>query len=296
MFLAPLAASLLTLPGGSPTVDLSLSPATQCATIGSVVDIELVLSAASPAAVAAVDVVLSWDPVELLLLQATPSPQGWLATGFLNDPDGINDDLTDGDAIYTALASPFSPPTLPPDLSVATFSFQVLGSGQVAMLANLGSSGETQVVGTVPGQDLTGAIGPAAQVTATAPVAALETKRFGTPPGPDALQPGVTSGPVLGQVWDPVILHGSFLPSATLDFLVVSLAPLDLPIGALGTLLCAPPAIIDPFVTAPGQPFFIPIPNQCVLVGASLCTQGVSADLGGTVLLTNALDITLGTF
>ena len=42
----------------------------------------------------------------------------------------------------------------------------------------------------------------------------------------------------------------------------------------------------------PGVPFVIPIPPDCTIFGASVCSQGGSVDATGTLLLTNAIDIT----
>jgi hypothetical protein len=101
---------------------------------------------------------------------------------------------------------------------------------------------------------------------------------------------------VIGQVWDPVIDHTTFLPNAVLDFFAASVAPIDLPLPGLGTLLCLPPIEVGPFSTAPGTPFAAPIPESCAFVGAAICTQGFSVSPIGQVRLTNALDIVVGTF
>ncbi|MEM7311257.1 MAG: hypothetical protein AAF682_31615 [Planctomycetota bacterium] len=132
-------------------------------------------------------------------------------------------------------------------------------------------------------------------VTEECPVGpATEVARLGSPPNPDALLPGQTSGPVAGSVWDPVIDHTSFLPAATLDVLAVALQPANVGLGAVGTLLCDPATtvLVDPGV--PGLPFAVPIPDDCGLVGATLCSQGASVDAAGAIRLTNALDLTLG--
>ena len=125
----------------------------------------------------------------------------------------------------------------------------------------------------------------------------LEVVRLGTPPNPAALGAGVTSGPVVGKTWDPVIDHTTFLPSALTDVVGVTLAPTNVLVPPFGTLLCDvfsfPPY---QFTSAPGVPFAIPIPNDCDLVGVSLSSQGLSVDGGGAILLTNALDITIGSF
>ena len=126
----------------------------------------------------------------------------------------------------------------------------------------------------------------------------VEQVRLGTPPNPDALRPGATSGPVVDATWDPVIDHGDFLPTATLDFLFVSAAPTNIDLGApLGTFLCdaltAPP--IQLLSGAAGAPFEIGIPDNCLLIGLSLCAQGASTD-GVSTQLTNALDVVIGAY
>ncbi|MEM7309014.1 MAG: hypothetical protein AAF682_20190 [Planctomycetota bacterium] len=127
-------------------------------------------------------------------------------------------------------------------------------------------------------------------------VAATETARAGTPPNPNALFAGVTSGPVLGQVWDPFIDHTAFLPSASFDFLAITATSLNVDLGALGTLLCDPSSTVSIPSVAAGAPFAVSIPSDCMLAGLSFCSQGASLDALGSIRLTNALDITVGTF
>ncbi len=278
------------------SVDLSLTPPQTCAVSGSILQVELVLATDLPTAIAAVDAIICWDPLQLGFLGAVPSAAGWLTTGFLNDPDGINTDIFDGEALFTALASPVTPPSLPPDLLVATFNFQVLASGDVSLLASSGLLGETRVLGTIPGQDLTGSlIGPAA-VTVIVPQASAEVSRTGTPPNPDVFLPGQTSGPVVGQTWDPRVDHTSFLPGAVLDGFFVSKNPAEVPLPPFGLLLCNPSEITLTLTGPPGPAFQVPIPLNCAFVGVQRCTQAFSVDAGGTVLLTNALDVTIGSF
>lgn len=125
-------------------------------------------------------------------------------------------------------------------------------------------------------------------------VAASELVQLGTPPNPAALLPGQTSGPVLGSVWDPVIDHTSFFPGADLDFLGLSLTALNVPLPPYGTLLCGP--VLLSLFQPPGTPFALFLPDDSTLSGASLCAAGGSIDVAGTILLTNALEITLGSF
>ena len=121
-----------------------------------------------------------------------------------------------------------------------------------------------------------------------------EVVRLGVPPNPDALRPGVTSGPVIGKVWDPRIDHTTFLPSATFDFMGITANSLNVDLPPIGTLLCDPAQIVSIEAVAAGTPFGVPIPNDCAFVGVVVCTQGVSLDTFGSLHFTNALDITIG--
>jgi len=138
------------------------------------------------------------------------------------------------------------------------------------------------VVATVDALELPSAYPPA------------EVSRMGTPPNPDVLKPGLTSGPVLGATWDPYIDHTTFVTGALVDVLAVGQVPgpFNLP-TSLGTLLVdlsLPPIW---FLASPGAPFVCSIPNDPAFLGLMFGTQGASAD-GVTVVLTNALDITIG--
>jgi hypothetical protein len=130
----------------------------------------------------------------------------------------------------------------------------------------------------------------------TASGAALETVRLGSPVNPDALKPGVTSGPVLGHVWDPRIDHTSFLPAAVFDVLGITVNPLNVVAPPFGTLLCDPTHVLATLTVGAGGAFAVPVPGDCALIGVAVCSQGASIDALGTIKLTNALDVALGTF
>ena len=123
---------------------------------------------------------------------------------------------------------------------------------------------------------------------------AQETIRLGVPPNPMVFLPGVTSGPVVGATWDPVVDHSGFVPDALIDYVGITALPANVPVPGLGTLLCDLSGAVVSFSTLAGLPFSIPIPNSCNLVGVELCAQ--AAALGGSqgTVLTNALDITVG--
>ncbi len=175
-----------------------------------------------------------------------------------------------------------------------TLYFHLVDDGQLAIAPQLGTFGMTRVVGTLPGQILTGALsGPA--VVVAADVVALEVPRVGTPPNPMALLPGLTSGPIIASVWDPVVDHTGFMPAALIDILGITIGPssFDIP-TSFGTILVnlSGPVIV---LTRPaGMRFPIPIPPKCSLIGASLSIQAVSHN-SSFAKLTNALDVTIGT-
>ena len=125
-----------------------------------------------------------------------------------------------------------------------------------------------------------------------APVGAQEVVRLGTPPNPNVLLPGQTSGPVLGSTWDPIVDHSSFLPNAQLDILGIHAQSFEMP-SNIGTFLAVmAPNSVYVFST-PGVPFAVPAPVQLTLMGAELTAQAASID-GSQVVLSNALDIVLG--
>ncbi|MCP3913976.1 MAG: hypothetical protein GY711_00290 [bacterium] len=117
-------------------------------------------------------------------------------------------------------------------------------------------------------------------------------------PNPFNFNGGVSGPPMIGQNWDPFVTP--VLPVATsFDFVIVDTrAPIDVPnFLGWGTLLCQIPHAGQQFVNAQhGQPFSIPIPNDCSLVGVTACTQAGTFDTTtGQITLWNAIDIRIGT-
>lgn len=126
--------------------------------------------------------------------------------------------------------------------------------------------------------------------------ASSEIVRLGTPPNPNAFLPGVTSGPVIGFTWDPVIDHTTFVTDSVIDFMIITANPFNSDLGLpVGTLLCNP---TDAFflyrVTGPGVPFSFPIAPEPTIVGVTLCSQGGSINTNFEAILANALDLTIG--
>lgn len=126
------------------------------------------------------------------------------------------------------------------------------------------------------------------------PFPSSEIVRLGTPPNPNALLPGQSSAPIVGAIWDPRIDHSSFASDSILDVLAVAASAADSP-SPIGTFLCDPSTLLLLETAAAGSAFAVEIPADCVLIGVSVCSQGVSVDPAGVLALTNALDVTIGT-
>ena len=134
----------------------------------------------------------------------------------------------------------------------------------------------------------------AAATTCGQVLQSVQSVRLGSPPNPLALIPDPTHGPVVGLTWQPFISHASFAPGALTDVLITSLGATNIPSG-FGTLLCdvSKPNLL--ITVSPGQPFVLPVPELCVLIGFSINCQGASLSLFSNKL-TNAIDATIGTF
>ncbi|MCB9916711.1 MAG: hypothetical protein H6828_16435 [Planctomycetes bacterium] len=155
------------------TVDLAFDPADQLVQVGDAVEVRLLVLASGVASVdfAALDALLDYDPNHLLLLGVddTLAAEPWFASAFLPDPDGINADLTDGQALYTALCPPGAPATAPPGGAIVT-TFQFLALQEtpgtvVSLLPALGAFGTTAVYAyDGPNTELTGDLSSTALV------------------------------------------------------------------------------------------------------------------------------------
>ena len=158
MMFAPLLLAGL-LPAGN--VDLVLGPGYQSAAVGATVEVSLTASALPPSTdITAIDAILSWDPAQLQFIEAdtSGSPYAWFQAGFFPDPDGINADVFDGEALYTLLGQITTPASVPPDLEGVVFRFQVISSGVVSLKASSGVFGLTRVLGTGINNNVTGDI------------------------------------------------------------------------------------------------------------------------------------------
>jgi hypothetical protein len=153
-------------------VDLRYEPADRsCVAIGQTVSVDVVASTAGALThINAIDMLMHWNPAELTLISVDHSREGhpWFIAGFLNDPDGINADLLDGDALLTVLSPPDNLAPVPPDLIVTTLRFRAASAseGDISFRATLGMFGRTRVLG--PNQaNLTGDFSSVAMVHVT---------------------------------------------------------------------------------------------------------------------------------
>lgn len=154
-------------------VNLELRPEYSPVAVGGVARIQLVAinDSSSPQAIAAIDVVLHWNALALGQISVDNNgPYGWIVSGFLPEPDGINLATDDGDAVHTALASPAPPATIAAhgELLVTTFEFDVLSatpSTPIEIVPSQGQFAQTRVLAPIPEQ--TNVFGEAAGTSVT---------------------------------------------------------------------------------------------------------------------------------
>ncbi len=162
------------VPLSAELVDLSYVPAFDVVRVNDLLDVRFYAASAgtAPQDVGAIDVILNWDPACLDLVGADASGAGyaWFISGFLPDPDGINADLHDGDALYTVMAQPGNPAyaTPSPGLHVTTLRFRALAvtSGTaLAFTSAMGVYGRTRVLEYEPANsNVTGDISSIAMI------------------------------------------------------------------------------------------------------------------------------------
>lgn len=206
-------------------VDLRLEPADQVALAGQIITVDLVASADGPESMTAIDAILAWDPTRLSLMSASLGDFPAFVFGFLPDPDDINLDITDGEALYTVLSPPTTPGMVPPDLLVASFDFEVLTSACVGLTPAVGTFGKTRVIGTVPGFEITGTIGPEIVVEVPGAWATLPGAIAGT----GGLVPTLAGEGILLPC-DPVTLIITDALGGATAYLVLGLPALNLPL------------------------------------------------------------------
>ena len=154
------------------TVSLSFRPMHQTSGVGALVEVDIIASSDGMVdqPVVAIDAILQWDPdyLELIGVDNSNADYNWFVADFLNDPDGINDDLTDGDALFTALAQAGNPAMVPPPPGhiITTVQFLALQPTMVTTLSyveTMGTYGRTRVL-YEPGGEITGDISAVAEI------------------------------------------------------------------------------------------------------------------------------------
>jgi hypothetical protein len=160
------------------TVDLKLLPESTTASVDTIVEIQIVASVEGDEdlSMAAIDAILDWDRdyLELLSVDDSVSDYTWFVSDFLPDPDGVNDDVGDGEAIYTALSSAEDPATAIPDAgrTVTTVRFRALAETAgtpISFVPSTGQYAKTRVLAFyVPGLEITGDISSIATVAIVA--------------------------------------------------------------------------------------------------------------------------------
>jgi hypothetical protein len=157
---------------GAPLVDLRFNPQFKPVEPLEEFQIDLVADAqAGPALIATIDALLVWDPAYVEFLGVTTRGGQWFASGFFTDPEGLNTDLTDGDALWVALAQPGNLPAVPPARVCTKLRFRATsatGSTTIELLAQDGAA-RTRVLGEGIQNDVTGDISGASTKVQIAP-------------------------------------------------------------------------------------------------------------------------------
>ena len=170
IIMAMAGAGLLASNAAAQAIDMSLVPNASSVSVCDTLEIDLVVNTNGGAQTFdAIDAVLSWDPQQLTLVgHQMGEDSNFFFWGFLPDPDGVNDTLLDGDAIFSGLVTPGQTVTVPPaptELTVGTLIFEVSGAAPTAsieLLSTIGVFGESRVL--LNGANLLGTLGPAAVV------------------------------------------------------------------------------------------------------------------------------------
>lgn len=163
-------------------VNLEWRPVVVGASVNDIVEVGLyaVSDSGFDQSFSGISALFSWNPKQLALLDFVepctqePCPvgtYGWIQSWFPDDSqlDGINDDLTDGDAFFQVLGQlgiehlPFATMS---GLHVTTLRFQVLAQGatEIAFEAEIGDTRTRVAGGDLPGLEITGTLSPPVQV------------------------------------------------------------------------------------------------------------------------------------
>lgn len=178
-------------------VNLELVPSVQSSRTGEIVLVEMRAKAQElDQLVAGIDAIIMWDAEHLsfegfidpcMAPPCAPGTYNWLQANFPNDSqlDGLNVDLTDGDALYQALAQlgrDNAALVTAEGLHVMSLVFRATapGQAQVRFEPTFGTVTRTRVLsGDFTGEEVTGTLGPPAVVNIAA-CAAPDVSAIGT--------------------------------------------------------------------------------------------------------------------
>jgi hypothetical protein len=173
MGMAMLAAICVGAEARAALVDIIYSPTPQTVEIGELFEIQLNVSSQGPGPqpFAAVDALIGYDQTKLQLVgyDKNDAGAGFFVQGFLPDPDGINLNIGDGLALFTALAPPGNPvpaPVTPSMLVVTSLKFIALEqtpATNVILVPSSGAFGQTRVL--IGPSNVTGNISSIAVIT-----------------------------------------------------------------------------------------------------------------------------------
>lgn len=149
-------------------VNLEWRPTQQSVTVGDTLTVGLyaVPDNAQQHMISAMDVIVNWDPTYLSFeILGDPQPL-WMSDGFFIDSDGINNDRTDGDVLYTGMGYLGEPIAIAPQGALCVeFIFTALAPvdmTSISIMPALGTWGRTSVYdGSIPNLDIKGSIGAA---------------------------------------------------------------------------------------------------------------------------------------
>ncbi len=163
----------LALPGtalGEDLINLSFTPSTQSVEVGEQVFIGMVATPAgsTSGSFAGIDAILQWDPTVLHYEGFEVAPSTWFLADFLPDPDGLNDDLLDGDGLFTLFAPLGTEMTAPVGgTTPVVFQFTALraiSDSEMQFIQSFGSYSDTEVL-KLGNVDVTGDLTATANVT-----------------------------------------------------------------------------------------------------------------------------------
>jgi hypothetical protein len=157
------------------SADFLLSPLNQTVPLGATIEIKVSLSSTTQDGQAfdSLDLIFSWDPTRLDFLSSTQAGAGYsfFIAGFLPNPDGINLNLDDGLAMFTALGPPGLQqiaPEAPDSDIVTTLRFKTLAPASgtlVDIVPTFGAISKSRVL--LGGAAVTGSLDATAAITIT---------------------------------------------------------------------------------------------------------------------------------